>query len=656
MNSSAGQLTNDEQTNQTTALSLWLLFGVAALLLGALLGLHRYYAYVQTERAEMDRLQALARVADDNLSIHLRAMDRLLVGARDKQAAQALVDPTTVAAGLTPEDLRYLAETTTGVRTLAVMDAQGNYVASNRKELIGKSFAERPYFLSARKTQDPNLLLVAEPFTTVRNVYTLTLTRPILGPGGEFQGAVLLSLDPEFFKSMLNSVLYADDLRCMLIHQDGLVFQVAGDPRVKPGINLAKQGGLLSMHQASGKKETLVKGNSVSTGDQRLGVFRNITPNGIAMDKFVMVAFTRNVDAVLAEWTNENITLFTGYLLLLASCGGWVAYSQRQRSIARIREQKMAQHRQLLASSEQMLNRAQRVGRIGSFAMGGGPEVFSYTEETARLFGLERNGETTFAGWFSRVHPDDQPTVEAAWGAALKGAPYDITYRVVVAGQTIWIHALASLQFDEHGELLNCIGTVQDISDLKRAEEAQKMLLTIINQSPDLIATASLDQRIDFINPAGRVYLGVAQDASPPEGAIKRAHPEWAYRKVIEEGIPAALEHGVWLGETALLHHGTGQETPVSQLIVAHKDDHGQPVVISTIIRDTFPGGGTAAPDRRAGSNPRCGHQQRQYRHRNGNAASTGNRQSRSPSYLWLRGGRTGRQEYAHLLSFRRGL
>lgn len=123
-----------------------------------------------------------------------------------------------------------------------------------------------------------------------------------------------------------------------------------------------------------------------------------------------------------------------------------------------------------LRESEEMLQRAQVVGRIGSFTMGNDTQTFGITQETARLFDLDDKRVTTFAEWFSRVHADDQGKVETAWRAALQGAPYDITYRIEVQGQIRWIRALAELQFDDHGELTKAVGTVQDISYFKQVE------------------------------------------------------------------------------------------------------------------------------------------------------------------------------------------
>jgi PAS domain S-box-containing protein len=124
-----------------------------------------------------------------------------------------------------------------------------------------------------------------------------------------------------------------------------------------------------------------------------------------------------------------------------------------------------------LRESEETLQRAQAVARIGSFVTDGNPEVFRHTKETARLFDLDEHG-TVFSEWFSRVHPEDQGQVESAWRAALQGAPYDDTYRIVVQGQIRWIRAQADLEFDHLGQLTKAVGTVQDISDLKQIESA----------------------------------------------------------------------------------------------------------------------------------------------------------------------------------------
>ncbi|MFM8550877.1 MAG: ATP-binding protein [Nitrospiraceae bacterium] len=54
---------------------------------------------------------------------------------------------------------------------------------------------------------------------------------------------------------------------------------------------------------------------------------------------------------------------------------------------------------------------------------------------------------------------------------------------------------------------------------------------------------------------------------------------------IVEEGVPAAMRDGVWSGETALRTRD-GRESPVSQVILAHKTPDGTIAYFSTIARD----------------------------------------------------------------------
>jgi len=79
--------------------------------------------------------------------------------------------------------------------------------------------------------------------------------------------------------------------------------------------------------------------------------------------------------------------------------------------------------------------------------------------------------------------------------------------------------------------------------------------------------------------------LGLPDDADLSTMKIKDMHPEWAAKKVLEEGIPTVLRYGFWQGENAILNR-EGQEIPVSQMIRLHCDVSGNPQFMSTIMRD----------------------------------------------------------------------
>ena len=78
------------------------------------------------------------------------------------------------------------------------------------------------------------------------------------------------------------------------------------------------------------------------------------------------------------------------------------------------------------------------------------------------------------ARWLSLIHPEDQPRVaEAAAAALLPGGPrYDVEYRVIRPDGTVRIvHSQGDVTWDELGRPLRQFGVLQDITELRQAEQ-----------------------------------------------------------------------------------------------------------------------------------------------------------------------------------------
>jgi PAS domain S-box-containing protein len=150
-------------------------------------------------------------------------------------------------------------------------------------------------------------------------------------------------------------------------------------------------------------------------------------------------------------------------------------------------------------------------------------------------------------------------------------------------GAEIW--AVISVRLISKDEDTAYEGSLVDITKRKEAEEGLKRLLEVIENTSDLVAIATKDQRLTFMNGAGRRLLGWDMDFEHAPRRIQNTHPKWAYDLIHAEGIPAAVEEGIWEGETAILG-GAGEEIPVSQVIMSHKGENGEVQVFSTIIRD----------------------------------------------------------------------
>ena len=126
-----------------------------------------------------------------------------------------------------------------------------------------------------------------------------------------------------------------------------------------------------------------------------------------------------------------------------------------------------------LASSEALLRQAQAVARIGSWRIepgGRDPEALEWSAETYRLFGVPPDTRMTYASFLERIYPEDRERVSAAYQDALRGQAYQVEHRIELEGEIRWLEERAELGRDADGSVLWVIGTVQDISERKRAE------------------------------------------------------------------------------------------------------------------------------------------------------------------------------------------
>jgi len=123
-----------------------------------------------------------------------------------------------------------------------------------------------------------------------------------------------------------------------------------------------------------------------------------------------------------------------------------------------------------LRQSREDLDRAQEVGQIGSWRLDVLRNVLTWSEETYRIFGVPKGTDLSYETFLGFIHPDDRRQVDTEWKAALRGAPYDIEHRIIVAGEVRWVREKAYLEFDEAGGLIGGFGITQDITDRMRAE------------------------------------------------------------------------------------------------------------------------------------------------------------------------------------------
>jgi PAS domain S-box-containing protein len=213
-----------------------------------------------------------------------------------------------------------------------------------------------------------------------------------------------------------------------------------------------------------------------------------------------------------------------------------------------------------------------RMGRPGTFLdfkPAAGVNPFPAAEE---LIGKSHHGV---------LPPEASAATDRAVVEALRtGETQGFEYRMVTGGVTHDYEARIAKASDDE-----VVAVIRDVSSRKRAEMERERLLSIIEESSDFIGSADMQGRIFYHNPAANRMLGLPEDADLSSISIGDMHPAWAARLIKDVGFPTALREGTWRGESAVLHR-SGKEIPVSQVVVIHRDAHGNPRFSSTVARD----------------------------------------------------------------------
>ncbi|MCZ7603212.1 MAG: PAS domain S-box protein [Melioribacteraceae bacterium] len=151
--------------------------------------------------------------------------------------------------------------------------------------------------------------------------------------------------------------------------------------------------------------------------------------------------------------------------------------------------------------------------------------------------------------------------------------------------ELVYVEASITPINNENNEIVGYLAIERDVTARKLADERRKQLIDILDATPDFVAIADKDLNSIFVNNAGKKMLGFDVNYDATNIRIAESHPEWARNIVLNEGLPTAAKEGIWIGET-VLYSQNGKETPISQIIIAHKSENGDVKYFSTIGRD----------------------------------------------------------------------
>jgi diguanylate cyclase len=479
----------------------WLILGLALLTFGGAIAFSLYQERDRTESRERDRLLAQGRVIQENVSQTLLSVSQVLMDIRTQL-------PTRGHESGFNSYLKTLTDAMPGVRTLLILDADGNAYAANRPELTGKNFSHRVYFQEPRQHPDADLLYVSPPYHTSLGIFAISVSRMIPGARGKFAGIVTATLDPAYFAPLLDSVRYAPDMGTAIVHWEGTRFVM--QPLRKDAVekNLIQPGSFFLRHRQSGQEATVFSGTVYATGEERMMAQRTINPADLKMDRPLVVAVSRKLDGIYATWHHDAQVLGWLYgLISVVSMLGLYAYQRKQREFA-WKEAKAV--RTIEASDRFMRTIADHI-----------PGMVAYWTYELRC----RFSNAAYLEWFGKtpeqmrgiriqdlmdpqLFEQNAPFIRAA----LSGAPQQFERILTKAdGSTgyTWIQYIP----DQDGDRVKgFVVLVSDITKFKEAEiaraESEWKLKTIIEAEPECVTVLAADGTLQQMNRAGLDMIG----------------------------------------------------------------------------------------------------------------------------------------------------
>lgn len=225
-----------------------------------------------------------------------------------------------------------------------------------------------------------------------------------------------------------------------------------------------------------------------------------------------------------------------------------------------------------LIESEYLLRESQKVAGIGSYVFDATTGTWDSSPGLDELFGIGREYPKDIEGWTNIVHEDHREMIktylETEVLTDLQEFSKEYKIKRISDGHVRWVLGLGILEIDENSNPLKMMGTIQDITDRKNAEETNLNFEKQILQTQKLESLGVLAGGIahDFNN----ILMGILGYADLALSEMDALSPAREYVRGINDSSKKAAD----LVKQMLAYSGKGKFTL-------------EPIDLNQLIEDT---------------------------------------------------------------------
>ncbi len=396
---------------------------------------------------------------------------------------------------------RLLAKGNEGLNAdlIYVVNAAGDCIAASNSDTagspIGTNFAERDFFKKNKAGESGQQYAVGKT-THVAGLY---FSSPIF-KNNRFIGAVVAKVNVASLYSLVQHT------NAYLADSNGVII-LAHDKRMEmhslPDAPVAKLpvGKVKAIYQ---RGRFPVIGNS-SWRDPDFPLLRRLDERSVpyvqsskALPEFGLIV---NVSSEVATWTDvERERKLFVILISLLGCGFIVGVAYVTFYVQSIKRTKA-----VLLENEHRLNESQHTAKLGSWELDHAEKILVWSDEVFNIFEVDRNKfDASYEIFLQATHPDDRERVHRAYSDHLTNrVPYEIHHRLLMAdGRIKYVEEKCNSTFDMHGKAVISIGTVQDVTKSKLADESMRLATLIYQFSAEAVMITDENNLILDVNPA----------------------------------------------------------------------------------------------------------------------------------------------------------